>query len=186
MGLDTKTYWLTDRQSQCDFDCWQNTEDEVGSRKWSLQHVASSLFAVATWLRLALSKGPNWVGVLFPPFTWGRKHPVSETSCFLVSRIPDDGKVQKPSNPVRLLSSEGINNYKLLQFLLLTASFHLHPCIITFSTWRRSCKVTRKTDIGRDLVCLDICYHAESRVAHRDVTAKVLHSSNRICPSVRI
>jgi hypothetical protein len=20
MGLDTKTYWLTDRQSQCDFD----------------------------------------------------------------------------------------------------------------------------------------------------------------------
>jgi hypothetical protein len=21
MGLDTKTYWLTDRQSQCDFDC---------------------------------------------------------------------------------------------------------------------------------------------------------------------
>jgi hypothetical protein len=34
MGLDTKTYWLTDRQSQCDFDfdfdfdfdpgsCWQ-------------------------------------------------------------------------------------------------------------------------------------------------------------------
>jgi hypothetical protein len=22
MGLDTKTYWLTDRQSQCDFD-WQ-------------------------------------------------------------------------------------------------------------------------------------------------------------------
>jgi hypothetical protein len=26
------------------------------------------------WLRLALSKGPNWVGVFFPPFfTWGRK-----------------------------------------------------------------------------------------------------------------
>jgi hypothetical protein len=22
MGLDTKTYWLTDRQSQCDFDFW--------------------------------------------------------------------------------------------------------------------------------------------------------------------
>jgi hypothetical protein len=22
MGLGTKTYWLTDRQSQCDFDFW--------------------------------------------------------------------------------------------------------------------------------------------------------------------
>jgi hypothetical protein len=26
------------------------------------------------WLRLALSKGPNWVGVFSPTFTWGRKH----------------------------------------------------------------------------------------------------------------
>jgi hypothetical protein len=27
MGLDTKTYWLTDRQSQCDFDLtWQQTD----------------------------------------------------------------------------------------------------------------------------------------------------------------
>jgi hypothetical protein len=25
------------------------------------------------WLRLALSKGPNWVGVFSPTFTWGRK-----------------------------------------------------------------------------------------------------------------
>jgi hypothetical protein len=43
-----------------------------------------------------------------------------------------------------LLSGEGINNHKLLHFplftdkllhfLLLTASFHLHPRIITFST----------------------------------------------------
>jgi hypothetical protein len=26
------------------------------------------------WLRLALSKGPNWVGLFSPTFTWGRKH----------------------------------------------------------------------------------------------------------------
>jgi hypothetical protein len=32
------------------------------------------------------SVGPNWVGVFSP---------LSETSCFLVSRIPDDGKVKK-------------------------------------------------------------------------------------------
>jgi hypothetical protein len=41
MGLDTKTYWLTDRQSQCDFDFelelskvsevdnWQNNWEEM-------------------------------------------------------------------------------------------------------------------------------------------------------------
>jgi hypothetical protein len=54
------------------------------------------------WLRLALSKWPNWVGVLFPPFYMRTEtDPVSETSCFLVSRIPDDGKVQKKNrNPV--------------------------------------------------------------------------------------
>jgi hypothetical protein len=41
MGLDTKTYWLTDRQSQCGFDFdfevretvkeWSDTRVEVGS-----------------------------------------------------------------------------------------------------------------------------------------------------------
>jgi hypothetical protein len=30
MGLDTKTYWLTDRQSQCDFDF----EELVVVRSW--------------------------------------------------------------------------------------------------------------------------------------------------------
>jgi hypothetical protein len=34
MGLDTKTYWLTDRQSQCDFDfdygtiLWRQLEEQ--------------------------------------------------------------------------------------------------------------------------------------------------------------
>jgi hypothetical protein len=28
---------------------------------------------VFQWLRLALCKGPNWVGVFSPPFIWGRK-----------------------------------------------------------------------------------------------------------------
>jgi hypothetical protein len=36
-----------------------------------------------------------------PPFHLRTEtDPVSETSCFLVSRIPDDGKVEKTSNPV--------------------------------------------------------------------------------------
>jgi hypothetical protein len=47
--------------------------------------------------------GPNWVGVLFPPLHLRTEtDPVSEMSCFLISRIPDDGRVQKKknSNPV--------------------------------------------------------------------------------------
>jgi hypothetical protein len=51
-------------------------------------------------LRLALSKGPNWVGVFFLLITWGRKYPVSETSCFLFSRILNHKKCSKLSNPV--------------------------------------------------------------------------------------
>jgi hypothetical protein len=46
---------------------------------------------VVQWLRVALSKGPNWVGV-FLPHLRTETDPVSETSCFLFSRIPDDGK----------------------------------------------------------------------------------------------
>jgi hypothetical protein len=43
-------------------------------------------------------------------------------------------KVTKSTIERRLLSSEGINNHKLLHLLLLAASFHLHPRIITLST----------------------------------------------------
>jgi hypothetical protein len=31
MGLDTKTYWLTDRQSQCDFDFDSDSDSEGDS-----------------------------------------------------------------------------------------------------------------------------------------------------------
>jgi hypothetical protein len=52
--------------------------------------------AILQWLRLALSKGPNWAGCFLPPFHLRMEtDPVSEMSRFLVSRIPDDGKVQK-------------------------------------------------------------------------------------------
>jgi hypothetical protein len=52
------------------------------------------------WLRLALSKGPKRVDVFSPFHLRTETDPVSETSCFLVSRIPDDGEVKKPSNSV--------------------------------------------------------------------------------------
>jgi hypothetical protein len=66
---------------------------------------------------------------------------MSDPSTYFAEHI---SKVTKSTLERRLLSSEGFNNRKLLQFLLLpdkllhfllhTASFHLHPRIITFST----------------------------------------------------
>jgi hypothetical protein len=50
---------------------------------------------------IALSKGPSCVDI-FPPHTLRTEtDPVSETSCFLDSRLSDDGKVQKLSNSER-------------------------------------------------------------------------------------
>jgi hypothetical protein len=33
MGLDTKTYWLTDRQSQCDFDFENESSRKSGASR---------------------------------------------------------------------------------------------------------------------------------------------------------
>jgi hypothetical protein len=35
MGLDTKTYWLTDRQSQCDFDFVGIVQFQMRRHEWS-------------------------------------------------------------------------------------------------------------------------------------------------------
>jgi hypothetical protein len=37
------------------------------------KHDVSETGSLLHWLRLALSKGPNWVGVFSPTFIWGRK-----------------------------------------------------------------------------------------------------------------
>jgi hypothetical protein len=53
------------------------------------------LTQVVHWLRLALSNGPNRVGVS-PPHLRTETYPVSETLCSLVLfRIPDDGQSPK-------------------------------------------------------------------------------------------
>jgi hypothetical protein len=48
------------------------------------------------WLRLALSKGPNWEVSSPPPLTWGQKQ-TQFLKCFffLVSRILEDGQSPK-------------------------------------------------------------------------------------------
>jgi hypothetical protein len=37
MGLDTKIYWLTDRQSQCDFDFDYDWEGSPEGLSWEYQ-----------------------------------------------------------------------------------------------------------------------------------------------------
>jgi hypothetical protein len=76
---------------------------ELGCLKWLNSCV--NLTGVVQWLRSALSKGPNWVGVFSPLHLRMETDPVSETSCFLFSSIPDDEKVQKPSNSLCYIPS---------------------------------------------------------------------------------
>jgi hypothetical protein len=42
-----------------------------------------------------------------------QRDPICETSCFIFSRIPDDGKVQKPSNP--LCHAPSLESFRNLQ-----------------------------------------------------------------------
>jgi hypothetical protein len=75
-GLDTKTYWLTDRQSQCDFDFdfdWQLASD------WCL----------------ALSKGPNWVGVFHLSPEVRNRTSFRNAAC---STIQNSGQRKSPDN----------------------------------------------------------------------------------------
>jgi hypothetical protein len=53
-----------------------------------------NLPGIVQWMRLAHCKGPNWVGV-FSPHLRTEIASVSETLCFLFSRIPVDGKSPK-------------------------------------------------------------------------------------------
>jgi hypothetical protein len=52
------------------------------------------------WLRLALSKGPNWVGVFSPLRLRTVRDPVSETSCIYSQKHRTVQDVQKPSNSI--------------------------------------------------------------------------------------
>jgi hypothetical protein len=62
-------------------------------RKTSPPYLGSALLATCF---NALSKRPNRVGVFPPAHLRTETDPVSETLCFLVSRIPDDGQSAKP------------------------------------------------------------------------------------------
>jgi hypothetical protein len=59
-----------------------------------------NMTGVVQWLRLALSKGPNWVSVFSPLHLRTETDPVFETSCFYSLECRTMEKVQKRSNSV--------------------------------------------------------------------------------------
>jgi hypothetical protein len=61
---------------------------------------SANLTGVVQWLRLTLSKGPNWVGVFSPPSPEDGNGCSFRNVVFLLSKTPDGGKVPKPSNSV--------------------------------------------------------------------------------------
>jgi hypothetical protein len=67
----------------------------VSILSWRGKEDTYSVGSFRKWLRLGLSIWPNGIGV-FPPHLRMETDSFSETSCFLVSRIPDDGKGPKP------------------------------------------------------------------------------------------
>jgi hypothetical protein len=70
------------------------------------------------WLRLALSKGPNWVRVTSPLQLKTDTDAVSVTSCFYSLEYWTMGKVQKPSSSVcytPLLWSSGQSSWPQIQ-----------------------------------------------------------------------
>jgi hypothetical protein len=61
MGLDTKIYWLNDRQSQCDFDF--DEEPVIVSRSWEAVMERSSTERAKTVH--ALDRAATVIGLLF-------------------------------------------------------------------------------------------------------------------------
>jgi hypothetical protein len=57
MGLDTKTYWLTDRQSQCDFDFdFDLFESDQDSDSDSFELVVENLIEFKRWQSQVIEK----------------------------------------------------------------------------------------------------------------------------------
>jgi hypothetical protein len=55
MGLDTKTYWLTDRHSQCDFDLKTKAVTEFSW--WQLREIVAAEARDQSELGLGVQKG---------------------------------------------------------------------------------------------------------------------------------
>jgi hypothetical protein len=79
MGLDTKIYWLTDRQSQCDFDFdlrsdeqfraeisvlgRRRTEEVQNSQKWSCKFVITVVIIVNIQINRDQIENPQLITV---------------------------------------------------------------------------------------------------------------------------
>jgi hypothetical protein len=80
------------------------------------------------WLRLALSNGPNWVGLSYPIHLRTETDPVSETLWyFLSSTYKTMDKVQKkPNSSVEYSISKFLDFYFLVNFIYIVCSVTTH------------------------------------------------------------
>jgi hypothetical protein len=85
-------------------------------------HNCFSTHRINHW-RLALTKGPNWVGVFSPLHLRMETDPVSETSCFYSIEYRTMGKVKKPSNSVWYTPS----SEPFIMYLLPYTFTKIHP-----------------------------------------------------------
>jgi hypothetical protein len=153
-------YLLLTASFSCTLSCMQHeyyqwisyqcVTSYAGSLPIVLQHPPKSrtelaVFVTNKWSQLLNCKRRTKTGCIFEKLAF-------INVCISLAICPDPSmcfaehisKVMKSTTERWLLSCEGINNYKLLQFLLLMdkflhflllmASFHLNPRIITFST----------------------------------------------------
>jgi hypothetical protein len=77
-------------------------------------------------LRLALSKGPNRVGV--SPHLRTETEPVPETSCFLSSNYLETGRRTKSENPLILFVGSHLSRTLPIAMPLFTYSNTKHKC----------------------------------------------------------
>jgi hypothetical protein len=98
---------------------YETPESSLSPRELRRKYAVVIMTGVVPWLRLALSKGPNRVGI--SPHTWGRKQ------IQFPKRTMDT--VQKPNNSECHTLSEP---FRIYLFVLLTVTPYLHR----YSFWK--------------------------------------------------
>jgi hypothetical protein len=118
MICNTQNYWVF---GLCPSSGILETRKHNVSESWYVSVLRWRGIGVVHWLRLALSKGPNTKYVSSPHLRT-ETDPLSETLCFLVSRIPDDG--QSPKTQQFWVPAFAHSVYMVLLLLYVVISFY--------------------------------------------------------------
>jgi hypothetical protein len=151
LELDATGHW----QDRTCCRAGNTTETSIGLKRYSESLVlwtcpssvslSSKETQLVHWLRLTLSKRPDRVSP--SPFTWTWKHPVSETSCFVV--IYNSGRWTKSINPMIL------NVYTVVRTLYVLPKRHV-KAFMTYMKFDR-CHFYSSTSIATVIVINSFC-----------------------------